>query len=164
MKHISKKEMYYSSTAIRLGINNTPTLEHFKKLDLLGLLIFEPIRTHFNVPIKINSMYRCPELNKAIGGSRTSQHCLCEAIDIDDTLGGLTNKEIFYFIVNNLDFDQLIWEFGTSKNPAWVHISYKVYNEEKNRKKITISYTKNNKVKYASFYNLEDFEFFKVNL
>jgi D-alanyl-D-alanine dipeptidase len=73
-------------------------------------------------PIKISSGYRSPELNKLIGGAKASQHNVGEAVDID--LDG-KNGELFSYIVNNLDFDQIIWEFGDDTNPDWVHVSYK---------------------------------------
>jgi hypothetical protein len=78
------------------------------------------------VPIFIASGFRCENLNTLVGGSKTSQHRLGEALDIDaDNYGGITNKQIFDYIKTNLHFDQLIWEFGTNENPEWVHVSYK---------------------------------------
>ena len=95
--------------------------------------IFEPLRMYVGGPIKINSFYRSPELNKAIGGSSKSQHCNGQAIDIDDTFGRMTNAEMYKFVKDNLDFDQMIWEFGDNNKPDWVHVSY---NGAKNRKQI----------------------------
>lgn len=87
---------------------------------------FQPLREHFDRPIGISSFYRSPELNKAIGGSKTSDHCKGRAIDIDaDIYGGITNKEIFDWLRENVEFDQLISEYGTEDNPAWVHVSYR---------------------------------------
>jgi hypothetical protein len=93
--------------------------------------IFEPLRKWVGGPIKINSFYRSIDLNKAIGGSSRSQHCDGRAIDIDDTFGHKTNAEMYEYIKENLNFDQMIWEFGTDDNPDWVHISY--VSEEQNR-------------------------------
>ena len=77
-------------------------------------------------PIAVTSGYRSRELNDAIGGSSRSQHCYGEALDLDaDVYGVITNKDIFHYIQDNLNFDQLIWEFGTDEEPAWVHVSYR---------------------------------------
>jgi len=91
-------------------------------------------------------MYRSPELNKAVGGSMTSQHCKGQAMDIDDKYGHATNAEMFEFIRDNLSFDQMIWEFGNSENPDWVHVSY--VSEEKNRNKMLKAYKNNGKTAY----------------
>ena len=105
---------------------NQPTPEHLENFKKLAENIFEPIRNHFKEPIFISSGYRSKELNTAVGGSLTSQHCSGEAIDIDmDGRSNMaTNKAVFDYIKNNLNFDQLIWEFGTDSNPDWVHVSY----------------------------------------
>ena len=108
--------------------------------------IFQPLRTWVNAPIKINSFYRSPELNKAIGGSSKSQHCKGQAIDIDDTYGHATNADMFMYIRENLDFDQMIWEFGDDKNPNWVHVSY--VSPEDNRNRCLKAYRENGKTKY----------------
>jgi len=123
-KHISLKEATKSNTANRLGIENFPDNDTLIQMQALAENIFEPLREHVGGPIYITSFYRSPELNKAIGGSTRSQHCLGQAIDIDDVLGNATNKEMFEYIKDNLDFDQLIWEFGDEHNPNWVHVSY----------------------------------------
>ena len=122
-KHISYKEANHSDTATRRGIKNEPNDEQLAAMKVLAKNVFEPLRVHFNEPIHINSFFRSVALNKTIGGSRTSQHCTGEAIDIKGT-NGITNKQLFDYIKNNLEFDQLIWEFGTDKNPDWVHVSY----------------------------------------
>jgi hypothetical protein len=95
--------------------------------------IFEPLREWVGGRIKINSFYRSIELNKAIGGSSKSQHCEGRAIDIDDVYGHKTNAEMYNYIKNNLDFDQLIWEFGTEKNPDWLHVSWVSEDQNRNR-------------------------------
>ena len=108
-KHISLKEATKSNTAQRLGIENFPNNDTLIQMQALAENIFEPLREHVGGPIYITSFYRSPELNKAIGGSSKSQHCLGQAIDVDDVLGRATNKEMFEYIKDNLDFDQLIW-------------------------------------------------------
>lgn len=149
-KNLTLKEVMYSQTAIRKGIDNTPTEEHIEKLKVIAEKIFQPLREHFGVPICVSSGYRSKALNKAIGGAHkivngfyvpTSQHCKGEAFDLDaDTYGQITNKQIFDYIAENLEYDQLIWEFGTEYpdgNPNWVHVSY---SEGNNRmKKLTAS-------------------------
>ncbi len=125
-KHLSLAEVTRSESAKRRGISNMPTPAHIENFKLLAENIFEPIREHFGKPIHISSGYRSDALNKAIGGSKTSQHCAGEAIDIDmdGSANGVTNKMVFDYIKDNLNFDQLIWEFGTASNPDWVHVSY----------------------------------------
>ena len=112
-KNVSYKEGVYSITAKRLGIKNDPNSYHLSNMELLAEKIFEPLRKHVNGPIKINSFYRSPELNQAIGGSSKSQHCKGQAIDIDDSYAYATNAEMFNYIRKNLNYDQMIWEFGT---------------------------------------------------
>ena len=125
-KNLSIVEFSNSNTAKRKGIDNTPKDTHLEAAKQLAENIFQPIRNHFGKPIWISSGYRSKALNEAIGGSKTSQHCKGEAMDIDmDGKGGPTNVEIFNYIKDNLPFDQLIWEFGTNDNPDWVHVSYK---------------------------------------
>ena len=125
-EHLSLAEVTRSESAKRRGISNMPTPAHIENFKLLAANIFEPIREHFGKPIHISSGYRSDALNKAIGGSKTSQHCAGEAIDIDmdGSANGVTNKMVFDYIKDNLNFDQLIWEFGTASNPDWVHVSY----------------------------------------
>jgi len=96
--------------------------------------VFEPLRAYVGGPIKINSFYRSINLNVAIGGAKSSQHTRGEAMDIDDTFGHMSNKDMFEFIKDELDFDQLIWEFGSDNNPAWIHVSY--VSNENNRRRI----------------------------
>ena len=146
-KHVSLHEGVYSRTAQRLGLKNDPTDEHLLNMITISEKVFEPLRAHVGGPIKINSFYRGPDLNKAIGGSSKSQHCHGQAIDLDDTYGHRTNASMFTFIKNHLDFDQMIWEFGTIGNPNWVHVSY--VSPEKNRNRCLKAYKdKNNKTKY----------------
>lgn len=124
--NLNLAEITRSDTAKRHGIDNTPTAEHLENFKLLAEKVFEPIREHFKTPIFISSGYRSKELNAFIKGSSSSQHCTGQAIDIDmdGSNGEVTNRMVFDFIKNKLDFDQLIWEFGTDFNPDWVHVSY----------------------------------------
>lgn len=145
-KHISYKEGVYSNTATRLGIDNTPDAYALQNMELLAEKVFEPLREYVNGPIAINSFYRSPELNQAIGGSSKSQHCEGRAIDIDDTYGYMSNKEMYEYIKNNLDFDQIIWEFGTDDNPDWVHVSY--VDHDFNRQRCLKACKEDGKTKY----------------
>ncbi len=131
-KNISFKEAIRSSTAIRKGIFNEPNGDELEAMLLVAEKIFQPLREEFGA-IRINSFFRCSALNVAVGGSKSSQHCKGEAIDVD-ALNGVTNKELFNYIKDNLDFDQLIWEYGTDEEPAWVHFSYT--NKRENRKQV----------------------------
>ena len=97
-EHISYKEGVRSNTATRRGIDNTPNNEQLDNMELVAEEVFEPLRAYVNGPIKINSFFRCPELNKAIGGSSKSQHCKGQAMDIDDTFGRMTNAEMYHWI------------------------------------------------------------------
>jgi len=146
-KHISYKEAVYSRTAQRRDIYNHPENDQADNMRLIAEQVFEPLRSWVGGPIKINSFFRSPELNTAIGGSTKSQHCHGQAIDLDDTFGRATNAEMYEFIKENLDFDQMIWEFGDDDNPDWVHVSY--VSKDKNRNRCLKAYKKNNKTKYA---------------
>jgi hypothetical protein len=132
-KHISYKEATRSLTAIRLGLENEPN--EYELSNMIGVAenIFEPLREWVGDIIKVNSFFRSVELNKAIGGSSRSQHCQGRAIDIDDTYGHKTNAEMFNWIKENLNFDQIIWEFGDDENPDWVHISWVSKDQNRNR-------------------------------
>ena len=145
-KHISYKEGVYSRTALRRGIKNNPNAEQMENMVAIAEEVFEPLRMWVGGPIKINSFFRSPELNKAIGGSGKSQHCHGQAIDLDDTFGRATNAEMFEFIKQNLDFDQMIWEFGDDKNPNWVHVSY--VSPQENRNRCLKAYKEKGKTKY----------------
>ena len=145
-KHISYKEATYSRTATRLNIDNKPNEEQLKNMKLIAEEVFEPLRMWVGGPIKINSFFRSPKLNTAIGGSSKSQHCHGQAIDLDDTFGRATNAEMFDFIKEHLNFDQMIWEFGDDDNPDWVHVSY--VNDKDNRNRCLLAYKENGKTKY----------------
>jgi zinc D-Ala-D-Ala carboxypeptidase len=145
-EHISKKEATFSATATRRGIDNTPGEYELQNMELIAEKVFEPLRKHVNGPIKINSFYRSEELNKAIGGSSRSQHCQGRAMDLDDTYGYMSNADMYNYIKDNLDFDQMIWEFGTEENPDWVHVSY--VDADSNRKRCLQAYKEDGKTKY----------------
>lgn len=132
-EHITYAEACHSYTAKKLGIRNIPNEYEMWNMVVLGTHIFEPLRDWVGGAIKINSFFRSKELNKAIGGSERSQHCEGRAIDIDDCYGHKTNAEMFEYIKENLEYDQLIWEFGDDSNPDWVHISY--VDKDTNRKR-----------------------------
>lgn len=133
-KNLSKQEAVASQTAKRLGIKNEPTPEIWEVMKITAENVFQPIRDHFKKPIRVSSFYRSPALNKAIGGSKTSDHMTGRSIDIQGT-NGITNKMIFEFAKNNLDFDQLINEYPDKYGePSWVHISYR--GPGKNRKQV----------------------------
>jgi len=125
-KNLNLAEVTRSETAKRRKIDNAPTDEHIENLKILAANIFQPMRDHFGKAIYISSGYRSEALNKAIKGSKTSQHCKGEALDIDNdnANNGVTNRDIFEFIRDNLKFDQLINEFPVKGNPSWVHVSY----------------------------------------
>ena len=159
-KNLTLSEMLKSQTASRLGIENKPTEEHIENMKAFAQNIFQPIRNHFGVPFGISSGYRSEALNKAIGGAyrvvngvyvATSQHCKGEAADLDrDHSNAPNNAEVFYYIKDNLRFDQLIWEFGTEENPNWVHVSYNT--DGKQRGQILTAYKDdNNRTKYKSY-------------
>jgi zinc D-Ala-D-Ala carboxypeptidase len=149
-EHLELAEVIRSSTAKRLGIKNEPTPEHLQNLKLWAEKIFEPIRNHFGRPIFLSSGYRSAALNKATpGASTTSQHSTGEAGDIDMDGTEITNAQIFEFIKENLEFDQLIWEFGSKSNPDWVHVSYE--STGKQRKQILIATKVGGKTVYNPF-------------
>jgi len=145
-KNLSLVEATKSATAIKHGIANEPTPEHLQNLKDIAENVFQPIRDHFSMPIAVSSGYRSNALNELIGGSKRSQHSKGQALDLDaDVYGGVTNREIFIYIKENLDYDQLIYEFGTDEEPAWVHVSYK---GRGNRREVLKAYKDNGMTKY----------------
>jgi hypothetical protein len=144
MREVSLKELLFSETATRLGIDNTPTDQILINLQTLIYEVITPIINQFG-DIKITSGYRSPELCKAIGSSTTSQHTLGQAIDCE--VLGVPNKELADWVVNHLEFDQCILEFWKPEetNSGWVHISY---NKGNNRKMYLRAYKGNNRVIY----------------
>lgn len=148
-KNITLAEATKSQEAVRLGIENMPNQPEITNMKRVAEKVFEPLRAYFNKPIAISSFFRSQTLNERIGGSKNSQHITGEAIDIDaDIFGGISNSEIFFFILDYLEFDQLIWEFGDDNNPAWVHVSLK---EKGNRKQVLKAKGGSNKTIYSQY-------------
>jgi zinc D-Ala-D-Ala carboxypeptidase len=146
-EHVTYNEATQSFTAKRLGINNIPTEDQMFNMITVATEIFEPLRKWVGGPIKINSFFRSGELNKAIGGSATSQHCQGYAMDLDDVYGYKTNAEMFDYITSHLPFDQIIWEFGDNTNPDWIHVSF--VSHEKNRRNVLKAERVNGKTVYS---------------
>jgi hypothetical protein len=144
-KHVSWDEATKSNTAIRLGIDNTPSDAIVETMKTTAEKIFEPLREKLG-PIRITSFFRCPDLNRAIGGSKTSQHCKGEAMDISGIK--VTNAMLFDTACQLAEFDQIIWEFGNSTNPAWVHISY---SSTHNRKQILVAKKQGTRTIYVPY-------------
>ena len=130
-ENLSLAEVIRSETAKRNGISNKPNPRHLENLKIIAVNIFQPIRNFFQRAVHLSSGYRSEELNAFIKGSASSQHCTGEALDIDMDGTEVTNKEVFDYIKDNLEFDQLIWEFGTNDNPDWVHVSYKASGKQR---------------------------------
>ena len=150
-KNLSLSECLVSNTAKRLSLSNEPTKEHLDNLTDIALNIFQPLREGLNVPIYVSSGYRSKELNKAIrGSSKTSQHLKGQALDLDaDVYGRVTNLEIFNYIKDNLDFDQLILEcVGDDGRGGWIHVSY---NKGNNKGKVMRMDRINGKAYYSLF-------------
>lgn len=146
--HFDLAEFTRSESAKRHGVSNDPTPEHLANIKVLCERVLEPIRIKFG-PINISSGYRSKVLNHYIGGALSSQHCEGKAADIDmDDMSNATNVEIFNYIKDNLEFDQLIWEMGNSNKPDWVHVSY---NAGKNRKQILRAMKSNGRTVYAPY-------------
>ena len=137
-KHISYKEAVGSNYAKQKGISNKPNEEQVENMKLLAEEVFEPLREWVGCPIKVNSMFRSLELNIALKGSKTSSHMKGEAMDITSMACGKenckSNLDMFHWIKDNLEFDQLIWEFG--KEPKWLHVSF---NKDNNRQQVLVT-------------------------
>lgn len=120
-------EFIESAKATELGIINNPQGIHIEHLILLCEHILEPVRAHFKRPVKIISGYRCPALNKAVGGAKTSQHLAGEAADIE--VQGVDNADVWRFIDGELIYDQVIAEYLKENDGAagWIHVSYDHY-------------------------------------
>ena len=152
-KNFTLQELTRSNTALRLGIDNTPSKEGIMKLTILATSVLQLLRDRIGA-LRITSGYRSPQLNTAIGGSNKSQHTKCEAVDIQYVKRGRMDNLIIYqaLIDLDIDFDQCILEFGDSTatsdptSPAWIHLSYKIID---NRKQVLVAYKDdNNKTKY----------------
>ena len=133
-KHISYKEATHSDYAKQYKIANKPSSEDIENMELLAEKVFEPLREWVGEPIRVNSMFRSPELNSALKGAPRSSHMKGQAFDIT-SMGGKTNLEMFHYIIENLPFDQLIWEYGAE--PKWLHVSY--VNEKENRGQVLVT-------------------------
>ena len=139
-EHFTLEELVRSSKAEEMKVNNMEGVSIDKLKKVADLL--EVIRAAFGAPIWVSSGYRCKKVNDAVGGSKTSQHLLCEAADIK-ACKGHTNKELFEKIKSlisskKIEVGQLIWEYGTKENPAWVHVSLKRTNGKPNNQILTI--------------------------
>ena len=146
-EHFNLKEFTKSETAIRKRIDNTPNAEHAQNLKNVCEKILEPVRRHFGKPVRINSGYRGPALNAAVGGSSKSQHCNGEAVDFE--IDGLPNPDLAKWVAENCEFDQIILEFYDPKegpNSGWVHASYT--SKGANRKQKLTALTENGKTVY----------------
>ncbi len=151
-KYFTLAELTPSSTAKRLGIKNEPTPAHLECLKGLATNVLDKVREHFDKPIWISSGYRSKALNDVTpGSSATSQHCSGEAADLDqDGRGtGVSNKMVFDYIKDHLNFDQLIYEYGTDANPDWVHVSWE--STGKQRKQVLRCTRVNGKPVYAPY-------------
>jgi hypothetical protein len=149
-KHISYKEATYSPTAERKGITNSPTEEHLGNMERLAENVFEKAREHFGEPIYINSFYRSITLNSVIGGSKTSEHCSGQAMDIRMGHNSkFTNSDLFHWIKDNCEYNQMIWEFGNDDEPRWVHVSYA---EGINRKQLLRAKRVDGKTSYSVYH------------
>ena len=147
--HFDLSEFTRSESAKREGLDNTPTSEHLENIKILCEKVLEPIRMRFG-SINISSGYRGKLLNHYIGGAVNSDHCLGRAadIDMDDVGTGVTNTEVFNYIKDNLDYDQLIWEFGNKEKPDWVHVGYRL---NENRKQTLRATKVNGKSHYSPY-------------
>ena len=145
-KNFTLTEFTKSQTASRRGLDNTPNEDHFQNAKLLFENVVQKVRDNFGVPV-INSGYRGPALNEAVGGSSKSQHCKGEAADIE--CPGQSNYMVAKWIEENLDFDQLILEFYIpgKENSGWVHVSYK---SEGNRKSVLTAMKEDGKTVYKA--------------
>jgi zinc D-Ala-D-Ala carboxypeptidase len=146
-KNFTLSEMTKSETALRHGIDNTPGEQEISAMKVLAEKVLQPVRDHFGKGVKINSAYRSPEVNQKVGGSRTSDHCRGQAADIE--IPGVANAELAKWIVDNLDFRQVILEFYTQGVPdsGWVHVSYVA---EDNKKQVLTAIKKDGKTVYLN--------------
>ena len=142
-KHLSRAEFERSDAATNYGISNSMNSGQLAKAMALAENCFEPIREHLGKPIRVNSGYRSPAVNKRIGGALTSQHSLGEAIDLD-----LHDRDLFEWIIDNVVYDQLIYEAGNDTEAAWFHISYR---EGNNRKQVLRMIKKGGKSTYIPY-------------
>jgi hypothetical protein len=142
-KHLSRAEFERSDAATNYGIDNSMNSGQLAKAMALAINCFEPIREHLGKPIRVNSGYRSPAVNKRIGGALTSQHSLGEAIDLD-----LHDRDLFDWIIDNVEYDQLIAEFPSQGKASWFHISYR---EGRNRKQVLVATKQKGKTIYLPY-------------
>lgn len=144
-ENFSLAEMTKSETALRQGLDNTPGDEEIANLKLLAEKVLQPVRNHYGKGVKVNSGFRHPDVNAAVGGSRTSDHCKGQAADIE--IPGVANAELAEWIKDNCEFRQLILEFYTPGIPdsGWVHVSYV---EGDNKKQVMTAMKENGKTVY----------------
>jgi zinc D-Ala-D-Ala carboxypeptidase len=144
-KNFTLAEMTKSETALRHDMDNTPGEKEIGNLKLLCERVLQPIRDHYGKGVKVNSGFRHPEVNAKVGGSKTSDHCLGQAADIE--IPGVANAELAEWIKDNLEFRQLILEFYTPGIPdsGWVHVSYVL---EDNKKQVMTATKKDGKTVY----------------
>jgi len=147
-KHITWNEAVKSKTAEKHEIENIPNENQIQEMKKIAKNVFEPLREWAGHPIRVNSFFRSPELCIKLKSKATSQHTKGQAIDID-SLGDKSNAELFYYIKENLNFDQLIWEFGDDENPDWIHVSF--VNVNTNRGNVLKAVKKNKKTQYIFF-------------
>ena len=144
-KNFTLSELTKSDTALRLDMDNTPNADHIQSLLMLCEKVLQPVRDHFGKGVKVNSGFRHPEVNAKVGGSKTSDHCKGMAADIE--IPGVANGDLAQWIVDNLDFRQVILEFYTPGVPdsGWVHVSY---NPEDNKKQVLTAAKQRGKTVY----------------
>lgn len=150
-KYISFAQATWSDTAIRRGIINIPGARELRAMKLLAEKVHTPIceKLFGGASVPFTSFYRSPTLNRVIGGAKSSQHVMGEAIDLDADGTSVSNAQLFEWIRQNLEYDQIIWEFGNATNPAWVHVSYT--EKRANRKQVLRAIRENGAVKYVTF-------------
>lgn len=144
-KNFTLEELTKSETALRFCMDNTPNDEQLANMVALCECVLQPIRDHFGKGVKVNSGFRDPEVNAKVGGSKTSDHCKGMAADIE--IPGVANAELAQWIVDNLEFRQVILEFYTPGIPdsGWVHVSY---NPGDNKKQVLTATKQNGKTAY----------------
>ena len=149
-KHITYSEATRSETAVRYGVSNAPNATQLAAMRYIAGRVFEPLRVHVGEPVRVSSFFRSPSVNALIpGASTTSQHLKGEAIDICRFAGSrFTNADLFWYIRENLEFDQLIWEHGTNEEPEWIHVSLKTSG---NRRQLLQAYKLGGATRYMDF-------------
>jgi hypothetical protein len=146
--YINLEQACKSETAIRKGIENVPNAEQLEAMKVLCEKVYDPLCKTIGRALPVSSFFRSIKLNKAIGGSSTSQHCKGEAVDIDCDGTSILNKTIFELVKAEFTFDQLIWEFGDDNNPAWVHVSF---SKNGNRGSVLKAIKIGGKTKYVNY-------------